>query len=166
MATPNLLQAAKDAYAVVGDAWAGASSSWRPARRCGWSGWPTSTCPTRQPWKLSDDPVRRDTVLHVALQVVQDCNTLLTPLLPHAAQKVFETLGGEGVWAAQPELVEVTEPGAEAAYPVLRGDYVNQQAVWESRPIAVGTALEKPTPIFTKLDPKLAETGPDWAPIQ
>ena len=108
---------------------------------------------------------RRDTVLHVALQVVQDCNTLLTPLLPHAAQKVFEALGGEGVWAAQPELVEVTEPGADAPYPVLRGDYVNQQAVWRSTPIAVGTPLNKPSPIFTKLDPKLAETGPEWAPI-
>ena len=43
--------------------------------------------------------------------------------------------------------------------------YVNQQATWESRPIAVGTPLAKPTPIFTKLDPKLAETGPEWAPI-
>ena len=118
-----------------------------------------------EPWKLKDDPARRDTVLHVTLQVVSDCNTLLTPYLPHSAQKVFEALGGEGVWAAQPELTEVTEPGAEASYPVLRGDYVNQQAVWRSTPIAVGTPLNKPSPIFTKLDPKLAETGPEWAPI-
>ena len=32
-----------------------------------------------EPWKLADDPVRRDTVLHTALQVVSDVNTLLTP---------------------------------------------------------------------------------------
>src|SRR5690606_29829998 len=63
----------------------------------------------QQPWKLGDDPERRDTVLHTALQVVQDANTLLTPFLPHAAQKVHEALGGTGVWAAQPEVREVED---------------------------------------------------------
>ncbi|MFT4296133.1 MAG: methionine--tRNA ligase [Micropruina sp.] len=160
-----LLQAARDAYPVVGDAWGRCKFKLATTEAMRVVGLANKYLSDQQPWKLKDDPARRDTVLHVALQVVQDCNTLLTPLLPHAAQEVFEALGGEGVWAAQPELVEVTEPGAEASYPVLRGDYVNQQAVWASRPIAVGTPLAKPTPIFTKLDPKLAETGPEWAPI-
>ena len=57
-----------------------------------------------EPWKLQGRPGRRDTVLHTALQVVSDANTLLTPFLPHAAQKVHEALGGNGVWAAQPEI--------------------------------------------------------------
>ena len=48
----------------------------------------------QEPWKRKDDPDRRDTILHTALQVVQDANTLLTPFLPHAAQKVHEALGG------------------------------------------------------------------------
>src|SRR3954471_8538234 len=30
------------------------------------------------PWKLKDEPARRDSVLHVALQLVDDCKTLLT----------------------------------------------------------------------------------------
>ena len=47
-----------------------------------------------EPWKLAGDPGRRDTVLHTALQVVSDANTLLTPFLPHASQKVHEALGG------------------------------------------------------------------------
>ena len=117
----------------------------------------------QEPWKLKDDPARRDTVLHVALQVVSDCNTLLTPYLPHAAQKVHEALGGTGVWAAMPELVEVSE--GDFTYPILRGDYSSQQAVWQSRPVVVGTSLAKPTPIFAKVDEKLATTGPSWAPI-
>lgn len=116
-----------------------------------------------EPWKLKNDPVRRDTVLFVALQAVTDCNTLLTPFLPHAAQKVWEALGNSGIWAAQPELVEVTE--GDHSYPVLRGDYVNQQATWASTPITPGTALAKPSPLFAKLDEKLAQTGPSWAPI-
>ncbi|OYN87907.1 methionine--tRNA ligase [Parenemella sanctibonifatiensis] len=117
-----------------------------------------------EPWKLKDDPARRDTVLHTALQVVSDVNTMLTPFLPHSAQLVFEALGGRGVWAAQPEMREVTEPG-NAPYPVLMGDYASEQAAWESRPIVPGTPLSKPAPLFTKLDESLATNGPSFAPI-
>ena len=117
----------------------------------------------QEPWKLKDDAARRDTVLHVALQVVSDCNTLLTPYLPHSAQKVFEALGGQGVWAAQPQIVEVSE--GDLTYPTLQGDYAGQQAVWESRPIAASTPLAKPSPLFAKLDDTLGVTGPSWAPI-
>ncbi|SEO67436.1 methionine--tRNA ligase [Amycolatopsis saalfeldensis] len=120
----------------------------------------------QEPWKLKDDPARRDSVLHTALQVVSDANTLLTPFLPHSAQKVHEALGGTGVWAAQPELQEVEDldiPGR--VNPILTGDYAGEQAKWESQPIEVGRPLSKPTPLFTKLDPELGETGPEWAPI-
>ena len=144
---------------------AATGSSRRSVRRCGWSARPTSTSPTTSRGSCKDDPDRRDTVLHTALQVVSDANTLLTPFLPHAAQQVHEALGGTGVWAAQPEIREVTEEGGPD-YPVLMGDYAGEQARWESRPIERGTPLVKPTPLFAKLDEKLGETGPDWAPIE
>jgi methionyl-tRNA synthetase len=121
----------------------------------------------QEPWKRKDDPERRDTILHTALQVVSDVNTLLTPFLPHSAQGVHEALGGTGLWAAQPELREVEDldiPGRN--YPILTGDYAAEQAKWESTPIEVGRPLEKPTPLFAKLDPKLGDTGPDFAPIE
>ncbi|MGH3611497.1 MAG: methionine--tRNA ligase [Pseudonocardia sp.] len=120
----------------------------------------------QEPWKRKDDPDRRDTILHTALQVVQDANTLLTPFLPHSAQQVHEALGGSGVWAAQPEVREVPELGEGPGYPVLMGEYAGEQARWESTPVEIGRPLVKPTPIFAKLDPELGETGPDWAPIQ
>ncbi|RKT52486.1 methionine--tRNA ligase [Saccharothrix australiensis] len=120
----------------------------------------------QEPWKLKDDPARRDTVLHTALQVVQDANTLLTPFLPHSAQRVHEALGGTGVWSAQPELTEVADLDVpERSYPVLTGDYAAEQARWGSTPIEVGRPLAKPNPLFAKLDPELAEVGPEWAPI-
>ena len=121
----------------------------------------------QEPWKLKDDPARRDTVLHTALQVVSDANTLLTPFLPHSAQKVHEALGGTGVWAAQPEMKEVEDLDiAGRVNPILTGDYAAEQATWKSIPIEVGKPLVKPTPLFAKLDPELGETGPEWAPIQ
>jgi methionyl-tRNA synthetase len=120
----------------------------------------------QEPWKLKDDLDRRDSVLHTALQVVQDANTLMTPFLPHSAQKVHEALGGTGVWAAQPEMTEVQDldiPDRE--YPVLTGDYANEQARWESTPIEVGRPLQKPSPLFPRLEPELGEVGPSWSPI-
>jgi len=160
----ELLAASKAAFDVVGDLWGRCKFKQATAEAMRVVGLANKYISETEPWKLKDDPARRDTVLHVALQVVQDCNTLLTPLLPHAAQKVFEALGGEGVWAAQPQLRMVSEDGGPE-YPVLQGDYVNQQATWESRPLAVGRPLNKPTPLFTKLDESLGETGPEWAPI-
>ncbi|WP_375429722.1 methionine--tRNA ligase [uncultured Friedmanniella sp.] len=117
-----------------------------------------------EPWKLKDDPERRDTVLHTALQVVSDVNTLMTPFLPHAAQKVHAALGGEGVWAAEPEIRQVSEQSGPD-YPVIMGDYAAEQAHWASRPLVPGTPLVKPTPLFPKLDEELGRTGPSWAPI-
>ena len=120
----------------------------------------------QEPWKRNDDTARRDTILHTALQVVSDVNTMFTPFLPHASQKVHEALGGTGVWAAQPEIREVDDldlPNRQ--YPILTGDYQAGQARWESTPIEVGRPLDKPTPLFPKLDPGLGETGPDFAPI-
>ena len=81
------------------------------------------------------------------------------------ARVVFEMLGGEGVWAAQPVIRMVDEGEGTQGYPVLTGDYASEQARWESRPIVVGTPLDKPTPMFRKLDDELGVTGPEWAPI-
>jgi len=97
--------------------------------------------------------------------VVSDANTLLTPFLPHAAQQVHQALGETGVWAAQPEIRDVSEEGGPD-YPVIMGDYAGEQARWESHPIRQGAPLQRPTPLFTKIDEKLGETGPEWAPIE
>src|SRR5205085_1462388 len=75
------------------------------------------------PWKLKEDPVRRDTVLHTALQAVSDCNTLLTPFLPHSAQTVHELLGGTGVWSPAPQVVETADLDDGSPYPIITGDY-------------------------------------------
>ena len=133
-----------------------------------------------EPWKLAKDETQRErlaTVLWTALQVVSDCNVMLTPFLPFTAQKVHETLGREGVWAAQPqvedvvddmpvELVGVNLPPENHPYPIITGDYTGQQAVWQRIDVTPGTVLQKPKPLVAKLDPELGETGPEWAPVQ
>jgi methionyl-tRNA synthetase len=109
------------------------------------------------PWKLKEDPARRDTVLHTALQAVSDCNALLTPFLPHSAQKVHELLGGTGVWSPAPRIEEVTDLDDGSPYPIITGDHSEGQAVWASRPLPSGTPLSPPTPVFKKLDESIVE---------
>ena len=116
-----------------------------------------------EPYKMKDESQRERlaTVLHVALQCVSDCNTLLAPFLPHAANKVNAVLGGERDLFPMPviEQVDELEPDNGAgltSYPVITGDYSATPA-WESRPITVGTPIAKPTPVFTKLDPSVVE---------
>ena len=108
------------------------------------------------PWKLKDDPARRETVLHVALQLIDDAKTLLTPILPASSQAVFAMLGGEGEWSGQPELREVEDLDGGPGYPVLMGDY-DTAARWESSPIRPGTAIGPPVPLFAKLDPSVVD---------
>jgi methionyl-tRNA synthetase len=108
------------------------------------------------PWKIKDDPQRLGTILHVALQVVSDCNVLLTPFLPASAQKVYELLGGDGVHAPMPVLHEVSDLDGGPDYPIITGDYT-VGARWQSQPLPVGRPLAPPKPVFRKLDPAIVE---------
>jgi methionyl-tRNA synthetase len=170
----ELLRASEQAFTTVGDLLARSRFKAASGEAMRVAGLANKYLSDSEPWKLGGDPERQATVLHTALQVVDDAKTLLTPFLPHSSQRVFEALGGEGIWAAQPEIREVTDfnddvegvgaPGV-VDYPVLTGDYAAEQASWQRTDIEVGRPLIKPTPLFTKLDPKLGETGPSWAPI-
>ena len=104
-------------------------------------------------------------MLNTALQVVSDANTMLTPFMPHSSQKIFEMLGGQGVWAAMPAIHQVSEGEGETghSYPVIMGDYASAGAVWKSIPVTPGTPLAKPVRLFRKWDEELGETGPEWA---
>src|SRR3954449_699537 len=109
------------------------------------------------PWKLREsDPERMRTILHVALQAVSDCNTLLAPFLPHSAQQVHTLLGRKGVLAPSPELQEVDDLDGGSAYPVLTGDYTTQ-ARWGRTELVPGAPVSPPTVLFAKLDPSVVD---------
>ncbi|GAB3768944.1 methionyl-tRNA synthetase [Nocardioides ginsengisegetis] len=116
-----------------------------------------------EPYKMKDESQRErlGTVLHVAAQCVVDCNTLLSPFLPHSANKVWATFGGEGEFMPMPRVdqVEELDPDQGAGlsfYPVITGDYSDTPA-WAPRSLVVGTKIAKPAPIFTKLDPSVVD---------
>ncbi len=112
----------------------------------------------RAPWTLKDDDDRDRlaTVLHVMTQAVADCNLLLAPFLPHSANAVDRVFGGAGRLAPMPEIREVEDLDGGPGYPILTGDY-SGFPTWERHPVTVGTAVAKPTPVFTKLDPSVVD---------
>jgi methionyl-tRNA synthetase len=55
------------------------------------------------------------------------------------------------------EVAELDEGGGtDGPYPILTGDY-SDVPKWESVRLVPGTELEKPTPVFTKLDPSIVD---------
>jgi methionyl-tRNA synthetase len=154
-----LLATSKAAFTSVGDLLARSRQKAAINEVMGVVGAANKYLSDMEPWKLrTADPDRMASVLHVALQVVDDVKTMLTPFLPSSSAKIHAALGREGVWAAMPELVEVDEetaPGSPS-YSVLTGDY-DTGARWESVPIEAGRPLAPPTPVFTKLDPSVVD---------
>lgn len=110
------------------------------------------------PWQLKgeDQRPRLLTVLHVMAQCVADCNLLLAPFLPHSANAVDRVLGGAGDVAPMPRIEEVDDLDGGPGYPVITGDYAATPA-WGRRPIEPGTPVDKPTPVFVKLDPTVVD---------
>jgi methionyl-tRNA synthetase len=111
------------------------------------------------PWKLkNDDPARMAAILHVALQAVSDCNTMLAPFLPHSAQTVHDMLGRPGRISPGSTLQDVADLDGGPGYPVLmRAADASDGAAWGPAPILAGTPLSLPTPVFRKLDPGIVE---------
>jgi methionyl-tRNA synthetase len=107
-----------------------------------------------EPWQLkaAEQRERLATILHVTAQSVADLNLILSPFLPHAANAVDRVFGGAGEIAPMPVIDEVRDLDDDSSsYPVITGDY-SRAPRWERKPVTVGTPVEKPTPVFTKLD--------------
>jgi methionyl-tRNA synthetase len=109
-----------------------------------------------EPWKIKDDPERLATVLHVTAQAVSDCNTLLSPFLPHSANKIDAILGGAGDLAPMPVIQDVDDLDGGSPYPIITGDYTSTRG-WGRSAIVPGTPIAKPEPVFTKLDPSVVD---------
>jgi methionyl-tRNA synthetase len=154
-ADAQILQRSRSAFAAVGDALGRSHFKVAITEAMRTLSDANKYLSDQAPWKLREaDPDRMRTICHVALQLVDDGKTLLTPFLPNSSQKVFEMLGGTGEWSGVPRIDEVDEDGG-TAYPVITGQYATA-ARWASAPIRPGTPLAQPTPLFAKLEPSVA----------
>jgi methionyl-tRNA synthetase len=106
----------------------------------------------QEPWALMEaDRERAGTVLYVALRAIDSLKTIFAPFLPFSSQAVHELLGNQGTIAGPLELQQVGEGDDE--HEVLSGDYSGWVGSWEPSELPAGQKLEKPRPLFKKLDP-------------
>ncbi len=153
----GMLQRAQDAFWQVGDLLARSRFKAAITEAMRVIGEANKCLSDQAPWKLREsDPERMRTICHVALQLVDDGKTLLTPFLPASSQKVYQMLGGTGPWSGMPRTDEVAEDSGPS-YPVITGDYSQDAARWRHVPLRPGTPLTAPEPLFAKLDPALAD---------
>ena len=112
-----------------------------------------------EPYKMKgdDERARLGTVLHVAAQCVLDCNTMLSPFLPHSSTKVWQRAGRRGRVPAdasdRARRGARPRPGGRAAD--LSGDH---RRVLADAALGVPAGdrrcvVEKPTPIFDQARP-------------
>jgi methionyl-tRNA synthetase len=106
----------------------------------------------QEPWKLvKADRERAGTVLNVALRCVADLSVLFTPFLPESSERVRALLGQPAGWGPMPEAATAGVDGQR----ILRTPAPDGR--WAPLPLAPGTPLAAPRPVFEKLDPSIVE---------
>ena len=109
------------------------------------------------PWKLKDDPARRETVLHTALQLVDDAKTLLTPFLPASSEQVHRMLGGETDVERAAGAARGRGPRRRAGATRCSWATTTPPPSGSSQPLRVGHPVAKPVPLFAKLEPSVVD---------
>lgn len=106
-----------------------------------------------EPFKLKADHERERlaTVLHTLATAVVNLNLMFAPYLPHSANVIDAMFGGEGRVAPMPRADRVADLDNGSEYLVITGDYSHAPR-WQAREVRIGATVDKPTPVFTKLD--------------
>jgi methionyl-tRNA synthetase len=106
------------------------------------------------PWfgVVKEDKQAAATTVYTALQAITYLKTLLAPFLPFTAQTLHELLGFDGQIFGQQVIEEYQE--SSRAHGALTYDASAATGTWEPVTLPPGQALQKPVPLFKKLDEK------------
>lgn len=106
-----------------------------------------------EPFKLKDDSQRERlaTILHTLATATVNLNIMFAPYLPHSANTIHSMFGGAGTLAPMPRSEKVADLGGGPDHLVITGDYTGAPA-WAWQDATIGAPIEKPVPVFTKLD--------------
>lgn len=111
---------------------------------------------TKAPWmQIKTDRDAAATTLNVALQAINALKTLFAPFLPFSSESLHAALGYEKPLFGE-QIVEAVGEG-EAAHEVLRYDDRDARGRWRYETLPAGRPLEKPKPLFKKLDESLID---------
>lgn len=79
-----------------------------------------------EPWNLTDK-IRIGNILHIALQIVSDCNIMLHPFMPLGTIYIYQMLHGVEINSTEqmPQIVNQYDEKFQKEYQVLYGQYLN-----------------------------------------
>ncbi|AZN30661.1 methionine--tRNA ligase [Flaviflexus salsibiostraticola] len=111
-----------------------------------------------EPFKLKapEERERLATILNTLIQAVSDLNTMMSVFLPHSSNAIDLILGGAGDLAPMPRIDEAEDLDGGDPYPIITGDYTDLRP-WSRITVIAGTPIEKPSPVFVKLDPEVVD---------
>jgi methionyl-tRNA synthetase len=108
------------------------------------------------PWlTVKSDPQTTARSLYTAIQAINGLKILFAPVLPFTCQGLHEMLGENGQLFGRPVIKEYKEN--TRGHVALTYDGSEAIGQWERTEIPVGRKLPKPSPLFRKLDPSVAD---------
>ena len=110
----------------------------------------------KAPWfQIKEDPAAAGTTVYVALRAIDSLKTLFAPVLPFSSQRLHEMLGYEGGLLGKQRIEEYHESTRSHLALTFDADALTER--WEPSQLPVGQALQKPRPLFKKLDASIVE---------
>jgi len=110
----------------------------------------------REPWKtIKVDEADAARSVYAALNTINNLKILFAPFVPFSSQQVHEYLGYEGQLFGELHIEEFEEDAR--AHKALVYDGSNAIGKWEATTLPPGQALQKPSPLFVKLEPEIVE---------
>ena len=111
---------------------------------------------SKAPWfQIKQDREAAATTVYVILRVIDNLKVLFAPFLPFTSQRLHETLGYQGQLFGR----QYTQTFDEAEHSHVALCYDDSQATgkWEPSRLPPGQGLQRPLPLFKKLDEDVAE---------
>ena len=110
----------------------------------------------KEPWKvIKENRQAAATTMYVMVGVLNSFKILFYPFLPFTSQKLHECLGCEGSLMGQSRIETFEEDGK--THDALVYDPPTADASWAPSSLPAGHALNKPEPLFKKLDESMVE---------
>jgi methionyl-tRNA synthetase len=110
----------------------------------------------KEPWhQIKTDPAAAATSIYVALKVIDSLKILFAPFLPLTCQRLHGYLGYDGELFGAQYTAEAAE--SQRSHLVLRYDGALAAGSWAPSDLPPGQLLRPPAPLFTKLEPAVAD---------
>ena len=108
------------------------------------------------PWSaVKQDKDRAATIVYTALQCIDHLKTIFAPFLPHTCEQLNTFFGYDAPLFGEQFTSEVDD--AKGTHTALQYAPKDAAGSWTPGKLEPGQTFQKPTPLYQKLDPKVAE---------